>query len=199
MIFTTTTMISTDEALEYLFDEANYNFCDFLQEVSCGDAPENDQVLLIINTVEVFAFGNLCHYTKYKENLVELPGRGIERLMKLTLVTFCNENEGGSVSFDDLMGALMPYIEEHEETLQTLLISMVDAKVINALIDEHHRKVYFYASYVQRDAYNASTYKLRVLNEDADISNRSVSTARGILQQWVNEHIAPARQQLQPH
>lgn len=192
-------MISTEEALEYLFDDANYNFRDFLQDVSCGESQENAQVLLIINTVEVFAFGNLSHYTKYKEKLIELPPRGIEKLMKLTLVSFCNEHEGGSVSFDVLINALLPYIgepyiEESEDKLERLLVSMVDGKVLSALIDEKHRRVFFSASHLQRDAYNPSTYKLRVLSE-SDVSK--VSAARDILQQWVDEHIAPARQRLQ--
>lgn len=189
-------MISTEEALEYLFDDANYNFRDFLQDVSYGESPENAQVLLVINTVEVFAFGNLSHYTKYKEKLMEVPPRGIEKLMKLTLVSFCNEHEGSSVSFDVLINALLPYIEESEDKLERLLISMVDGKVVSAVIDEKRRRVFFLASHIQRDAYNSSTYKLRVLSE-TDISKHSVTTARDILQQWVDEHISPARQRLQ--
>lgn len=190
-------MISSEEALEYLFDESNYNFRHFLQEVSSGNSTENTQVPLIINTVELFAFGNLAHYIKYKQHYVELPQQGVEKLMKLTLVSFCNEYEGTSVPIDELLLALhIEELEVHQETLEQLIMSMVDTKLISALVDEKQRSVTFQASYVQRDAYNSSTYKLRVLTEE-DVNKRSVTRAKAILQRWVDEYIAPTREQLQ--
>lgn len=189
-------MISTNEALEYLFDDTHFNFRDFLLEVSTSAATETSHVQLIINTVELFAFGDLRHYTKYHDQFVELPAEGLWKLAKLTVISICNENEGGVVSFDALVEALKPALHNHEK-LECLLISMVDQSLIGAKIDEGSAEVEFVSSSVQRDAYNSEVYELRVLNEHEDIPRRSVGSARQILQRWLDEQIVPARNQLQ--
>lgn len=195
-------MISANEALEYLFNDTNYNFREFLQEVSTCSSMGSAQVQLIINTVELFAFGDLSHYVKYQEKFIQLPPEALRKLAKLTIISFCNENEGGTVPFDVLLEALKPALpdvssKDCQEILENVLISMIDEKLIAAQIDERSQRVEFVNSNIRRDAYNSSTYVLRVLDEQHDIPKRSVTTARNILQRWLDEQIVPARQQLQ--
>lgn len=195
-------MILKDEALLDLFDDSKYNFVDFLQNVSSCYLTETADVQQIINTFELFAFGDWRHYLKYQAKFIHLPSEGVRKLAKLTLISCCNENEGSVLPTKDLVHSLDLALREltagdQEEALETLLISMVDEGLIDARIDERRKEVHFLTSHVQRDAYNPSTCELRVLDEHTDIPKRSVSLARAALKQWLDQQITPARALLQ--
>lgn len=218
-------MIHKEEALLTLFGDSQYNFVDFLHNVSSCYLTESPEVRQIINTVELFAFGSWHHYIQYKDHFIQLPREGVTKLAKLTIISICNENEGGSVQITELLGALEGALKTRDENLETatqggsmhgrvsnehqqtnfhvaeqaleeLLSSMVDEKLIQARINERTHTVEFLASYIQRDAYNSTNTDLHVLTE-GDIPKRSVSQARATLQKWVEQHIARAREQLQ--
>lgn len=195
-------MISPQEALDHLFSDANFHFRDFLEEISLCDAKESPQVLLIVNTIELFAFGNVTHYYKYRDSYVELPREGLRKLVLLTLISVCNDNEGLNVPIQTLMSLLEPALGRiseitAEQALERILIHMNDQRLIQARIDQRNGCVEFMGSTIQRDAFNRDTYKLRVLDEQEDISNRSVTRARSILERWVNDYVAPASRELQ--
>lgn len=220
-------MIHKEEALLTLFGDSKYNFVDLLHNVSSCYLTESPDVRQIINTVELFAFGSWLHYIQYEDRFIQLPPEGIRKLAKLTIISICNENEGGSVQISELLSELEGALEsqktglktatqggsvhtgvsnEHQQTdsngaqqaLEELLSLMVDERLIEARINERSHTVKFLASHTQRDAYNSTNTELHVLTEK-DIPKRSVSQAHAILQRWIEQHIARAREQLQEY
>lgn len=196
-------MISTEETLNLLYEDGVYNYRDLAEKIANSPITSESGFDQTINTVELFSFGNYAHYLKYRHRFVDLPVQGVRKLVKLTLVSICNENEGNRVPFEQLLQALEHALEQlggaenHVDFLETILIEMLDEHLIRSKVDEELETVQFCESFVTRDAYNSKTYSLRVLEEREDIAQRSVAIARAQLQQWVETKIIPAQSELQ--
>lgn len=195
MISSINYMDSVENTVGALLEEGNYHYRELAEQSSRSPLFADPQHASLLNTVELFAFGNYAHYLKYKDQYVELPPSGVRKLAQLTLLAICNENEGNKVSFDTI---LKDHALTHAlsiDAMEQLVIGLVDEHVISAQIDEETYEVEFLESFDTRDAYNSSTYQLRVLSEE-DVANRSVTRARAQLQSWVDHQIGPAQAEL---
>lgn len=196
-------MISIDGILDLLFKEGIYNYRELLEDLCCGHESDDPYFRKTVNTVEIFAFGDYIHYLKNSEACIALQSQGIRKLVKSTLVSVCNVNEGRQLSFDDVIeiNSLEQALRQmggdthFHDILQDLLIEMANEGSIEIQIDDATSSFFVNRSYVARDAYNPNKYSLRVLHE-SDITSRSVPHARKLLLEWLSTKINPAIQEL---
>lgn len=190
----TTVMVTSDDIVAALDREDEYSYRLLLESVASASEPHLEKA---INTLELFAFGDLASYTAHKPSFLDLLAGQTKKLAKLTLASACNENESRSVSFDALMHeySLKQALDGNYEHLERLVMELVDENLIVARIDEQLCSVKFVESLFVRDAYNEKRYSLRVLS-DGEVRKRSVTAAREFLQHWLDTKVVPAQAEL---
>lgn len=185
-------MTTTEQIITRLETPEIYNFRDILDSYieSPAQTGINDQVL---NTLELFAYGGCSAYSKSPGKYMNLSEKGKEKLIQLSILSVLNGNVGNYVSFNDIIRVVNPFITE-PLALESVLITMTDSDTIKVKIDEKKQVLRVVDTPVLRDAYNESTYRLRVL-EIEDLMVLLVGRAKQILQKWLDESIAPVQQE----
>lgn len=199
------------DILQLLRDPSHYNYLVYLQKVPLSlELSENDQKL--INTLELFAYGDYKHYEKYRPHYVELDRTLLEKLVKLTVVSLAMDHENLSISRSvlvaELGGALRVLArmsasgtpeeaegtEEIELALEEVLIAMVDDNIVNVKVDDVKETLEFGNVVTFRDSYSSQYGKLRVLTED-DICSRSLEGAVVKLERWMETKLKPIKRE----
>ncbi|PSK35411.1 hypothetical protein C7M61_004658 [Candidozyma pseudohaemuli] len=189
--------MSVEEIVTALAKPGEYSYRATLEAASTWPSAEAE-LLKAINTLELFAYGNYGSFLRHQGQFLDLLGQLTKKLVQLTLISACNENEGRLVTFETLLKeySLEQALEGKEENLELLIMEMIDENVLVAKIDERLRSVKFVDSLVLRDAFNERKYALRVLDQE-DVRKRSVSEAKAFLQHWLDTKVIPAQAELQ--
>ncbi|KAK6463151.1 hypothetical protein DFJ63DRAFT_334708 [Scheffersomyces coipomensis] len=194
------TVATLDEVVRLIESFFVHNYLPYLiiEEENSGDEVDSK----LINTLELYSFGNFNHYLAYKDQFINISKRGIFKLVVLSMISFVNDFDGykSKIPIDSILTdekyaigkglALIAF--EFDE----LIISMINDKLIDVKIDDDG--LLLVKSIKLRDSYSKSLYKLRVLDEFNDIPNRSLNHALNNLQDWYNDKLIPTRQSLQP-
>lgn len=188
--------MSVEEIVAALGKEGKYSYRGVLEAASSWPS-SNADLQTAINTLELFAYGNYSSYLRHQGQFLELLSQLQKKLIRLTLISACNENEGCEVPFDVLLQdySLEQALEGKEENLEQLVMEMIDEDLIIAKIDESRRSLKIAESLFVRDAFNDRKYTLRVLDH-GEVQKRSVSEAKAFLQHWIDTKLAPARAEL---
>ncbi|KAL6453637.1 hypothetical protein SBY92_005209 [Candida maltosa Xu316] len=162
---------------------------------------EDDEKLL--NTLELFTFGNYHHYVKYRTKYIELNGTILNKLLKLTLISINVDHLTNQTSFISFDSILNDYQIDDVRSLYPLIIELNFQKLINVKIDDANGQLIVLnggdekdtndSGGFKRDVYNSDDYTLRVLDETIDIPNKSVSLARAKLIDFINEKLIPLK------
>jgi hypothetical protein len=187
----------TMDTLDILRDETRCNYYETV--VALRDQPPCP----IRNTAELFAFGNYLHYLKYRPHFLELDAPLLLKLIKLTILAMCGENEGRTVLIDEmeqeyrLQSAIQHYTDvagapTECHLFESILFSMVDDAWIDVKIDDVHLQVRIIKCIRLRDAFCSIDVKLHVLTEE-DIA-RNAGTSYAKLDNWLRNNVAPTRQ-----
>lgn len=190
-----------------LENDSTYNFGELLINPANLD-PQ------LVNTIELFAYGDYSHYVKYKSQYTLLNEKQLVKLIKLTLISLANDFEGHSVEIqrilleNQLETAIKQYVsmrrasvhdgllqgnETMANALERIIIDMKYHGMIDMKIDQAGQKVNIIKALLLRDSYDDES-KLRVLTED-DVANRLTKRAMEGLQQWLDTKIVPLREE----
>lgn len=178
--------MNSDQVYEILARPDIINYEPFLSQSLATDEK-------LINTIELFAFGDIQTYIKFKDSFIQVKGRSLEKLVTLSLLSILCENVGNELSMSEILEKLV--FLETAEALENLLIYMVDSDYIDVTIDQQKATVSVNEVFVLRDAYNDQSYTLRVLGEN-DVRCKSVTWAREVLRKWTKEIVVPNKEQL---
>lgn len=145
------------------------------------------------NTVELFAYGTVEHYEKYRHKFIELDATCLQKLVCASLLTLLSENIGNTLKQVDILAKLRCL--ETPDALEDLLISMVDANCVSVKIDRQKCTVAVLDVAVLRDAYS-NDITLRVL-QPHEVQSASVAWARQVIRAWIDQKIVPAQLEVQ--
>lgn len=197
----------SQNVLLLLENDSTYNFGELLINPASLD-PQ------LVNTIELFAYGDYAHYAKYKSQYTQLNEKQLVKLIKLTLISLANDFEGYSVDIirilleNQLESAIKQYLslrsgsvqdgllqgdETISDALEQIIIDMKYHGTVDMKIDQAGQKVNIIKALVLRDSYVDET-KLRVLTDD-DVGNRLTKRAMEGLQQWLDTKIVPLREE----
>ncbi|CAI5757562.1 unnamed protein product [Candida verbasci] len=170
------------EVVNLLKEKNKYSY--LIELLKLGDIDEK-----LINTVELFTVGNYQHYLKYQQDYIELDTELIEKLIKLTIISICNDHENSQLNLSS------PEFKSYglPEELDKFVIDLIFNGVVNVKIDQVNN-CWIINESSSRDVYNSRIYNLKVLNED-DIKTRSVNYAVLNLKNWVNDRLIPLKLQ----
>lgn len=158
-------------ALELLCDSPTVHFRE-LHETSTQDTA----------VAELFAYGNYALYTKYKDQLPEIPPSGRAKLVRLLLLELCQQSEHSAIAVDELLARHSLRDAVTAEELEAELMKMVDCGLIEAKVDHRSDTVAFERALVPVEVYGGA--RLVLLSND-DVAGRSVDGARSTLQRWL--------------
>lgn len=191
------------DILQLLGDQ--YNYLKYLLQIpSTLETSHND--IPLINTLELFTYGDYKHYEKYRAHYVELDTKLTEKLLRLTILSLAMEYENLSVSrdlvVDELKGALMTLTTNNnsgtsydtELTLESILMAMVDENIVNVKVDDVQETLEFGNVVKLRDSYSSRYGNLRILTED-DVASRSLDNARQKLELWMETRLKPIKRE----
>lgn len=164
-----------------------WSFKELLEDKNTEIIPKKE-----INALELYAFGNYRDYLRNKPQYPELPPEAHWKLGKLTMISMANENEGRKVSFSEMLRnhGLKDALENSprgfsgNDSLEELIMEMIDGGFFRAVIDEENESVLFIESLIIRDCV-PEEYPFRVLTPDS-IPNRLLSRSRRYLTAWRN-------------
>lgn len=198
------------DIISTLRDDTRFNYSDVVRKIQQEDNSVPHHAHLH-NTVELFAFGNYPHYVKYQPHFIDLDKTLLLKLIKLTILAMCSENEGKVILVEDmereygLESAIHHYTQVANSStevgqyqfsndchlLESILFSMIDDSLINIKIDDTCKLIRVVKSFKLRDSYNRNDVKLLVLKEE-DIP-RNAGTSYAKLEKWLNENVKPAQ------
>lgn len=194
-------MSSKEIITKALKDENTYNYAKYLREYA---APEEDiKINDIMNTLELFAYGDYQHFLQYEQYYISLDKKLLLKLIQLTILTIAG-NEGQTLKIDQILKdyKLDRAIEHYGEIIQediskelffeNIIIDMVDESLIEIKFDEIDESIIISRAYVIRDAYDPSYVSLRVLTE-SDIASKNLANALENLQKWFDKQIKPTK------
>ncbi|MCP8717437.1 MAG: hypothetical protein M5E90_08450 [Asgard group archaeon] len=166
----------------------------YLNNQSINKEDDNDDKLL--NTLELFTFGNFKQYNKYKTKYIELNEIMINKLIKLTLISINTDFINQIISFDKINQIYDLNIGK----IYNILIELNFQNLINIQIDDVQNVLIIKEKKILRDVYNddEDDYKLRVLNEDEDLGvTKLVKLSKLKLQNWINEKLNPVKNEIE--
>lgn len=203
--------MTTQYVTSLLEDDTTYNFGEILANSNSLD-PQ------LVNTVELFAYGNYGLYEKYRSQYHQLTKKQLLKLIKLSIISLANDFEGYSVNIDQVLhdqklesgilqylsmtsGAFDDEILQVNETsvdgLERIIIDMKYHGLVDVKIDQLGQKLNIVKAIVLRDSYDDES-KLRVLTGE-DVANRLTGRAIASLQEWLEGTIVPLKEEiLQP-
>lgn len=177
-------MPSDNDILGLLENDVVYNFRLIWESLDTADEK-------LQNTVELFTFGAYTDYKNHAALILPLSEPMVTKLLELTVISAVNANVGKSVPLDTLLSLTSPALDT-ASALENLLISMIDAGVIDVKISAVTGAVNVNRAVVLRDAYDESR-PLRI------VSTPAVTTvsARKALNEWLHDAIYPTIKDLE--
>lgn len=156
--------------------------------------PLSERSEKLLNTLELFAFGDIDLYEKYRSYYVNLNFKCFQKLIILTLLTIAENLEGQSIPKSELvkmkkLGDAVKNYETYTQNssidlfLERTLIRMSEEKLIEMEIDDVADSVLFRKLLFTRDAYDPRGIRLSVLKKN-DIPERDLGLALEKLKNW---------------
>lgn len=176
-----------NDVLTLLRDPDTFNYSSLLVDPEISDP-------IILNTVELFAFGTIGNYESSRSKYIVLDKICTSKLITLTLLSILSENVGNEIGIFDVLSQLV-HLESSRE-LENLLIHLAVSGYIRTRIDQNKGLIHVQEVKVLRDAYNANEVKLRAL-DDKEIERKSVDWARNVLSRWLETKIIPTKEGLE--
>ncbi|CAK7901401.1 hypothetical protein CAAN1_06S03972 [[Candida] anglica] len=190
-----------------LQNETQYNYYQLLKQVGNSKIEQSlpSVDIRLLNTIELFAFGNYSHYLKYKSKFLELEKELLLKLIKLTILSMTADHEGKTISLDEMeskyqlqtaiehYGSLTSAMECH--LLESIFFSMVDDCLIDVKLDDWGSRVNVMKTIHLRDCYNSEDIQLVVLTEE-DIP-RNAGTSYAKLEKWLEMNIMPIQKEFE--
>ncbi|EGV66702.1 hypothetical protein CANTEDRAFT_112439 [Yamadazyma tenuis ATCC 10573] len=175
-----------------LSDKNVYNYFTTLCQLPVEETSD-PQIIKLLNTLELFAFGNIRHYWQYRANFIDLTREQAIKLVKLSIWDVLSQVAGGTIAMDTitkdpgLVGALTQ-IDGHKDVelaLEVLLLEMCGESV-RTVIDEVNGTITVVEVTKYRDVYDSRLYGLKVL-QPQDI--RSLTYHKQQLEQWLGTSV----------
>lgn len=169
------------------------------QESTNSEPQEQEQDVKLLNTLELFTFGDYDDYIKYKENFIELNELMMIKLIKLTIISINIDFINQIISFDKIKQKYGINISE----IYQIIIELNFQNLINIQIDDVHNVLIIKEKKILRDVYDDNDdkndgYKLRILNEDQDLGiTKLVRLSKLKLQAWINEKLIPVKNEIE--
>ncbi|KAG7661308.1 uncharacterized protein J8A68_005200 [[Candida] subhashii] len=199
--------MDVDKIANVLYDRNNYShFVDLLSiNVSTEESEQQQQDL---NTCELFTFGTFKQYFKYEQKY-KLNLESAEKLAKISIIRLSNDYENETLPIEEilqdekyglttglrLLNELNGSNDDIESALYKLVIELVFQGLVNMTIDEYSQSIIIGEVKLLLDSYDSKYYQLLVLEESADIPNRSLSVAHKNLNQWFNDRLVPLQKE----
>ena len=155
--------ITIQDIPDLLVEPSKINYLKELTHLNNQSTNEEDDDKLL-NTLELFAFGNFKQYNKYKSKYIELNEIMINKLIKLTLISINTDFINQIISFDKINQIYDLNIGK----IYNILIELNFQNLINIQIDDVQNVLIIKEKKILRDVYN-DEYELRILNEDEDL------------------------------
>lgn len=196
IIETTLTMLLESEIRESFRDEQTYNYRQALEQAynEANQLKTTTGHEKIINTLELFSYGNISMYETNPHPFLELDYQEKRKLTELSILSVLNRNVGNEIGLEYLLSTLVPEISTCDQ-LEAHLMRMVDLGAIMVKIDEMREVVLVEDTLRLRDAYNKDKYSLRVLSTE-DIEDVSIQQAKINLKEWIDTKVVPTTREL---
>lgn len=161
------------ESIENSLVEAyRINYFQQLLEFStnAGDTEELHQYM---NTLELFAFGDLASYQKYNDKYITLTNQQVHKLLQLTVWDVLSRYDGGELQILDLSNneAIRETIEQLgeytncDQFIEALLLEM-NQELVSVVIDQQLGAIQVKEMVKLRDVFDSQLYTLRVLKSE---------------------------------
>lgn len=179
-----------------------YNYVIHLKKLDIKDN-DDEEANKLINTLELFAFGDYLHFLSYQNYYIVLDSVLLIKLIRLTILS-ATMQEGLSIKIDKLLTEykLGPAIEHYIEIagekvskdliLEKICIDMVDDSIIEIKFNDVENTVVIGKTNVIRDSFDNNTTALRILKEK-DISGKNLANALINLQEWFEKSLDPTK------
>ena len=197
--------MSSEEDIEFinhiLRNKVIFNYVIYLRKLDIKETDEEANKL--INTLELFAFGDYLHFLSYQNYYIVLDSVLLIKLIRLTILS-ATMQEGLSIKIDKLLTeyklgpAIEHYIEITDEAVskdlifEKICIDMVDDSIIEIKFDDVENTVVIGKTNVIRDSFDNNTTALRILKEK-DISGKNLANALINLQEWFEKSLDPTK------
>lgn len=178
-----------------------YNYAIHLKKL---DIKENDEKAnKLINTLELFAFGDYLHFLSYQNYYIVLDSVLLIKLIRLTILSAAMQ-EGLSIKIDKLLTEykLGPAIEHYiaitgenvskDLIFEKICIDMVDDSIIEIKFNDIENAVVIGKTNVIRDSFDNNTSALRILKEK-EIPGKNLANALINLQEWFEKSLDPTK------
>lgn len=178
-----------------------YNYVIHLKKLDIKESDEKANKL--INTLELFAFGDYLHFLSYQNYYIVLDSVLLIKLIRLTILSAAMQ-EGLSIKIDKLLTeyklgpAIEHYIEITGENVskdlifEKICIDMVDDSIIEIKFNDIENAVVIGKTNVIRDSFDNNTTALRILKEE-EISSKNLANALINLQEWFEKSLDPTK------
>lgn len=161
------------ESIENSLVEAyRINYFQQLLEFStnAGDTEELHQYM---NTLELFAFGDLASYQKYNDKYITLTNQQVHKLLQLTVWDVLSRYDGGELQILDLANneTIRETIEQLgeytncDQFIEALLLEM-NQELVSVVIDQQLGTIQVKEMVKLRDVFDSQLYTLRVLKPE---------------------------------
>lgn len=184
-----------------LWNKEVYNYVIHLKRLDIKEGDENANKL--INTLELFAFGDYLHFLSYQNYYIVLDSVLLIKLIRLTILSAAMQ-EGLSIKIDKLLTeyklgqAIEHYIKITGENIskdlifEKICIDMVDDSIIDIKFNDIENTVVIGKTNVIRDSFDNNTTALRILKEK-EISGKNLANALINLQEWFEKSLDPTK------
>lgn len=179
-----------------------YNYVIHLRKLSINK-DSDEEANKLINTLELFAFGDYLHFLSYQNHYIVLDSVLLIKLIRLTILSAAMQ-EGLSIKIDKLLKEykIGPAIEHYIEItgknvskdliFEKICIDMVDDSIIEIKFNDVEDTVVVGKTNVIRDSYDNNSTALRILKEN-DISGKNLANALINLQEWFEKSLDPTK------
>lgn len=177
--------------IDDIFKDKSYSYLGHLIKIAGSQEDEN-----VINTVELFTFGNLQDYFQFKDQFITLNKSQLTQLLKLSLWDILSENDGKEFDYNELFDLgirqALKDLNEDDFFIELMLLDMKDA--IDIRIDQENNKIIINKVLKLRDVYDERLYKSKIVHK------KSIEDYKVELQKWhekvkitVQEYSEPER------
>lgn len=178
-----------------------YNYAIHLKKLDIKESDEKANKL--INTLELFAFGDYLHFLSYQNYYIVLDSVLLIKLIRLTILSAAMQ-EGLSIKIDKLLTEykLGPAIEHYiaitgenvskDLIFEKICIDMVDDSIIEIKFNDIENAVVIGKTNVIRDSFDNNTSALRILKEK-EIPGKNLANALINLQEWFEKSLDPTK------
>lgn len=187
---------------QVLRDPNRYNYFSFILEIQkeLNGSSENEQLSYALNTLELFAFGDVKLYLKYELKVLELDSELLLKLINATIITIISNSEGQVIDIQQMMEewklneALSRYAEASQQTMplnilfDNVIINLIEKQLVDLSIDMVRRKLIVRKTGVIRDSFNPNWYTPRLLLPE-DLQDCNIVNSLAYLKEWLSKNV----------